>query len=320
METRVSYTLVGLFVISLSVAMLVGFFWLAAGNDSLDYDTYRVYTTDSVAGLSVNSAVRYKGVAVGTVTYIGLDSDNPEQVELRLNVERSTPIRTGTTATLVSQGITGLANVELSGGAGTEALVPSPDNPVPVIRSGPSLVTRLEDAFTNLSVILNQVLSDDNVDAFSNTLSSINVITGRWADNVNKLDRNLENIEVFTQALADNADELDNLVKNLDATLASTRQLAENVQPAVLQISDSAASVQVLAEDFRGTNTDLRRLLRTLSTQVSRWQDTTNPQLNNLLAEFSRLAASLQNFTRELNRNPQLFLQGRSQGRPGPGE
>lgn len=320
MESRVSYTLVGLFVIVLSGAVVVGLFWLAAGTDDREYYQYRVYTTDSVAGLSVNSAVRYKGVAVGSVTYIGLDPNDPEQVEMRLNIERHTPIREGTKATLVSQGITGLANVELSGGAHTEALIPSPENPIPVLDSDPSLVTRLEDAFTNLSRTLNRVLSDDNVNAFADTLANISVITGRWADNVNRVEENLDNVEIFTRALADNADELDVLIRNLSATLASTRTLAENVEPAVLQFTISAAAMEDLAVGLQSTNRDLQGLLSAARTQLSQWQDNTNPRLNNLLVELNRLATTVQQFTRDLDRNPRMFLQGRAQGRPGPGE
>jgi len=320
METRVSYTLVGLFVIILSGAIVVGLFWLAAGTDNQEFHTYRVYTTDSVAGLSANSAVRYKGVAVGQVTYIGLDPDNPEQVELLLNIQKGTPIREGTTATLVSQGITGLANVELSGGAGTEALVPTPENPAPVIDSDPSLVTRLEDAFNNFSRTLDRLLSDQNLDAFAGTLANIRDVTNRLAENDNLVERNLANLEVFTSALADSADQLEGLIENASVALASTRSLAEDVQPAMAQVVDSAAAIETMAESFRATSNRVDTLVAAARTQVSRWQDTTSPRVNNLLAELDRLAIALQQFTRELDRNPRMFLQGRSQSRPGPGE
>ena len=320
METRVSYTLVGLFVILLSGAIVVGLFWLAAGIDDTEFYTYRVYTTDSVAGLSANSAVRYKGVAVGRVTYIGLDPDNPEQVELLLDIQKGTPIREGTIATLVSQGITGLANVELSGGTGTEVLIPTVENPVPVIDSGPSLVTRLEDAFNNLSRTLDRVMSEQNIDAFGATLANIRDVTDRLAQNDNLVERNLANLETFTSALADSADEIEGLIQNASVTLASTRTLAEDIQPAMAQVIDSAAAIETMAQSFQTTSNSVDRLVASIGNQVGQWRDSTSPRVNNLLAELNRLATTLQQFTRELDRNPRMFLQGRSQGRPGPGE
>ncbi len=55
---------------------------------------------ESVAGLGVNSAVKYNGVNVGSVKKTSLNNQNPEQVRLLLQIEEHTPITEGTTATL----------------------------------------------------------------------------------------------------------------------------------------------------------------------------------------------------------------------------
>ena len=72
--------------------------------------------TESVAGLNLNAPVRYRGVDVGRVRKIALAPGNVEQVQLTLDIERGTPVKEDTVATLQTQGLTGIAFVELTAG------------------------------------------------------------------------------------------------------------------------------------------------------------------------------------------------------------
>ena len=74
METRASYFLVGLFVLSLIVGMFGFVVWLTRFELKDENIYYYVYFRGSVTGLSVGSTVRYRGVPIGTVTQIGIDS------------------------------------------------------------------------------------------------------------------------------------------------------------------------------------------------------------------------------------------------------
>jgi len=72
---------------------------------------------ESVAGLNVNAPVKYRGVDVGKVREIRLDPGIPGQVRLLFAIERGTAIKEDTAAMLKSQGLTGIAYVELDGGS-----------------------------------------------------------------------------------------------------------------------------------------------------------------------------------------------------------
>ena len=159
MESDVKYTLVGLFVIVLGATTLAVVAWLTSATDQRAYDLYRLYSIESVAGLNLNASVTYKGVAVGQVVSIRLDQQFPDWVELILRIERGTPIRKETTATLVAQGITGLAYVELSGGGESEPLRPTEEDPMPVIKSSPSLVAQVTSALQDFTVKLDRLRS-----------------------------------------------------------------------------------------------------------------------------------------------------------------
>ena len=113
-----NYPIVGLFVLVLGAALIAGVLWLASGGAlQTPYDLYQAIEDESVAGLNLNAPVKYNGVDVGKVRGIALDRANPERVRLVFAIERGTPIKVDTVAVLKTQGLTGIAYVELSGGA-----------------------------------------------------------------------------------------------------------------------------------------------------------------------------------------------------------
>jgi len=123
METKVNTALVGAFVLALGAALVAGVLWLAAGGGFQEKPTlYLALVGESVSGLNVNAPVKYRGVDVGRVRAIRLDPENPEQVRLLFAIDRGTPIKEDTEAVLKTQGLTGIAYVELDGG--TLALPP----------------------------------------------------------------------------------------------------------------------------------------------------------------------------------------------------
>ena len=87
METRASYLLVGSFVLLFFLG-LVGFaVWLSKAQFDAEVTRYDIFFTGSVTGLSDGSPVRYSGVRVGEVVYIGLDRDNPSRARAMVEVE-----------------------------------------------------------------------------------------------------------------------------------------------------------------------------------------------------------------------------------------
>jgi phospholipid/cholesterol/gamma-HCH transport system substrate-binding protein len=124
MEPKVNYILVGAFVVLLGAMILGAIFWLGKTDYRGIYDRYYVYTRESVAGLSVDSTVKYRGVDVGRVKQVILNPENTEEVRVTLDIVGGTPVKTDTQAVLVTQGLTGLVTLNLTGGS-REA--PSPD-------------------------------------------------------------------------------------------------------------------------------------------------------------------------------------------------
>ena len=304
MGGKVNYTLVGLFVLLLGSATVAAVLWLVARPSSVNYVTYVAHFSESVSGLNVKAAVKYRGVDVGQVRRIALDRDNPERVRILMDIEQGTPVKEDTKAILSTQGITGLAFVELTGGSReSPPLKTEPGQAYPEIKTGPSLLVRLDTAvttaltqlgdvatsFKGISVRLEQLLGGDNQQAIAATLKHLETVTGTLAGR------------------------MDDLTGNLEAVTRNTAEASAALPKLLAEAQRTAVSVNRTAKDLNTMVTEGRGEL----TQISR--DTLAP-LGPLLVELEQLVRTLGRFSGELERNPNLLLLGRPRPSPGPGE
>jgi phospholipid/cholesterol/gamma-HCH transport system substrate-binding protein len=201
MESKASYTLTGLFVVLLGIAMVVIAFWLSTGLSKMQYNTYIVYMNESVTGLNLNASVKYNGVDIGYVEHIELNPHDPTQVRLVLQIEEKVAVREDTRAILTSQGLTGVSFVNLKGGSATAPLLKAkPGARYPVIQAEPSLLFRLDTALRELSVSLTSLADEakdvfdlENRRAFKNSLKNIDMLTEKLVANTVQFDAILNN-------------------------------------------------------------------------------------------------------------------------------
>ncbi len=146
MESDKHYFLEGLFVIGFSVALAFFFIWLSRSGNKDDV-LYRIHFSESVSGLSMGDPVKYLGVPVGTVKALVIAADDPSKVQVDVSLQKDTPIKTDTKATLKLKGITGVFFIELGGStAKAKTLVSTtPAGQVPEIPAGKSSLNTLLD-------------------------------------------------------------------------------------------------------------------------------------------------------------------------------
>lgn len=186
MEKEANYTAVGAFVL-LVVAMGAAFvLWYSHTKDRHQYVHYEVYFEGSVSGLSEGGAVSYLGVNVGRVARIRLDPRDPQRVQVQVDLESSTPIATNTIARLRLQGVTGQLFIDLAQAPiGVRRIGPTiASERYPVIVSEPSELDQfmsdlpgLVIQVTDVANRLNRALSDQNLQALSEALTSIRTTT-----------------------------------------------------------------------------------------------------------------------------------------------
>ncbi|MBI1174751.1 MAG: MCE family protein [Sideroxydans sp.] len=293
MEEKVNFALVGAFVLVLSAALIGGVLWLSSGKSyRTAYDTYQTYMQDSVAGLNLNAPVRYRGVEVGRVRKITLAPDNVEQVQLTLAIERGTPVKVDTVAVLQTQGLTGLAFVELTGGSrDAPALTKQPGADYPVIKAGPSLMTRLDSAVTSLLTNLNK--TSENVNALLD------------ADNRRAVKNTLADLEKLSGTLAARSRLIDSSIADAAHTMKNTARLTDELTQLAPRIQRSADAFNHMAEQLGHAGAGASETL---------------PEIQQLVIQLRDLSGSLQRISGQLEQNPSMLLYGKPAAKRGPGE
>ena len=214
MEKRLSYIILGSFVLFLAGALAAFLFWLAKyGDKQVEYDYYKTYFTESVSGLSVESPVKLRGVEVGRVKKISINKNNSEEVEVLLEIEKDTPIKKDTVATLGSQGITGLKYIELKGGLKKSPLLKPDKNGIAVIKSKKSVISAIFDNSESITIKMANALDKINMLLNDKNMQNISNITDKLSSSITYMDKNKQK---FIQTLQNISLIRDDIRKNLD--------------------------------------------------------------------------------------------------------
>ncbi len=303
-----NYAVVGAFVLVLGAALVAVVLWLAAGGTwQRQYDLYLAIEDESVAGLNLNAPVKYNGVDVGKVRQIHLDPKNPQRVILMFAIERGTPMQEDTVAVLKTQGLTGIAYVELSGGAkGSPPLRATAGSPYPVIRTKPSLSARLENVLTSVltkldstSSNINAILSDENRLAFTHALADLATVA---------------------RTIAARKDAIDSGITYAERTFKNTAGATEQIGPAIDRITLAADAVAKMGDEVARTSVSAGKTVDTVGAGVKRFSAETLPEFDRLMGELSALTTSLRRLSEQTERDPRGLLFGHQPVPSGPGE
>lgn len=169
METDKRYFIAGLFIIVLTVGVALAFVWLS-GSERRDDVLYRIRFSESVSGLALGEIVKFRGVDVGTVKSMELDTTDARMVVVNVSLRKEAPVKTDTKAMLKLKGITGGVFIELSAGNNPKAealLGATAVGEIPVIASEKSSLTtamdqlpRVIEKFSGLEDQAKKVLND----------------------------------------------------------------------------------------------------------------------------------------------------------------
>lgn len=308
MGSRVSYTLVGLFVVMLAIGLVTAGLWFAGGlKHAGQFQRYSVYTTGSVAGLTPGALVTYKGIGVGKVVRIAIDRSNPKRVHVVLAVAQSAPVNTATRAAFKPRGLTGATSVELSGYAENAAPLSAPsDEPYPVIRSKQSPLTQLDEAVSESIGTLNQIGKQ-----FEDLLSEHNrqAVTAILAD-----------FARLTSTLATNSTHIEQILVSLDQIMQNSAQITHHIPKTLAQLEHSLQGLDHLSRSLDQTAASLTKLGRSGEMGINRAFRTTVPELKALFIEIRRTTGHLDRLVQKLERQPASLLRGTERRPPGPGE
>jgi phospholipid/cholesterol/gamma-HCH transport system substrate-binding protein len=307
METRAHHVIIGAFAIGIFLFAMGFVLWLSKSSIDREFAYYDIVFNEAVTGLSKGGTVQYNGIKVGEVAQLSLAKDDPRKVIARVRLDSGVPVKEDTRAKLGLQGVTGVAFIQLSGGAPSSPLLkPTPRNPVPVIPSEESALSKLlasgSDIITSANDLLlraNEVLSQENVDRISKTLENLEGVTGT-------VNAQREDLGAALRRLSDATGELKHTLVTLDSMATTTNDLMKNNARQVLESTRKALeSVDRVANETSSLIGDNRAAINEFSDQGLR-------QLGPAIVELRETLRSLKQVADRLSGSNSILL-GRDQ-------
>jgi phospholipid/cholesterol/gamma-HCH transport system substrate-binding protein len=246
------------------------------------------------------------------VTDVRIDQDNSELARVDLAIREGTPIRVDSRATLELQGIAGGVVVQISRGTKTAALL----EPESEIKAGPSaleqIVRRVPDLLTKIDEItnrMNDLLSDRNREAFSNSLANLEAITKQLSGEAGSAEGIMANASSAIQ-------ELDNAAKQFSALAI---ELQGTVKDTSGDVSKAARNFAAMSDSLNKTSRQLATVLDDNREPLKQFSATTLYETGELVSELRRLVASMTRISHQFEKDPARFLlNDRSTGVPTP--
>ena len=307
MENKAHAMAAGAFVLAIAALLALLATWLT--RDSGERNLFELSTLQTISGLQPQAAVKFRGVPVGKVEFIGFDHKIKGNVLIRISVDQGTPLTKATFATISSQGVTGLGFIQLEDkGGSTELLVVNDEDPSRIeLRPGllDKLLTKSEvilDQVEQASIKVNQLLGSDNQKVLMGSVAQM----GQAADSFNKLALKLDPFVASLPALGREASVT---MKSLKTTADDVSETASSVTATAARLNAKGGPIDKVAEGGAA-----------LAAAVETFGAATLPRVGEVAEETTRAMRQLRRTVNAVGDNPQSLIFGNGLPVPGPGE
>jgi phospholipid/cholesterol/gamma-HCH transport system substrate-binding protein len=319
MNNRVNYSLVGFLVLFAISAMVFFGYWLLRPSKEVEMKQYAIYFDESVLGLNLDAPVKYKGISVGKVSSLNINPKNSEQVEVLINVLKSTPIKSSTVAQLTSQGITGLSYINLSfGDDGSEPLKSKKGEAYPVIKTIPSLLIKLENTFGDVTLNLSEVLAGTKELLKKENQAEFSLVLKNSAIFMSKMNQVLDDETILN--LQQSIKNLNSATKKLDEMIPRVERLVDNSIAWEDGITASFASIMNSYLGIKESMNTFNKALKSGEFNLKEMSSDLLPTMNNTLLDLQNLIVKMQETLNKHERSPSDILFMQEQIKKGPGE
>lgn len=266
MSAKSSKFLIGLFVIGGTLLFAAIIIWVGAARILTKGSLYSVYFDESVQGLQVDSAIKYRGVAIGKVQQIKVAPDN-RLIEVVMKIDIENDLQKLTIATLKITGITGIVFIELDQLKSGD-LANSPKltfkSRYPVIPSRRSEISRF---MADANVIMQNIKDIDFKGLSSqvkNTTKAIEIFVEGKMDRVatetlevlseiHQLIGQAKN-EIAALKLQEKADQTDTMLKDIDK---KSKAITNALQDTSEHLRVTSENLQTLSDNLTRNPSDL---------------------------------------------------------------
>ena len=290
---------IGLFVVTV---LVVSFFLInyLRGEDIFNKEIELVSRYDEVEGLVASAPVYIKGYKAGKVSEVVYEPDT-DDFKVVCSVKKEFRIPADSKMTIYSVDIMGGKGVRIDLGNASE-LVTDGAYLVPSFAAG--LMDGLEDSLgpllakvgntldsLNITVAnVNRMLSDDNIDAVSRTISH--------------LERTMAEVKGVAAAVNGKSEELDSFVDNLASLSEKLGGIADAADSALVKADDIISAVS--PDDIAGVVSSFKSLLENMNDP-----DGTIGKLfvdNSMYDSIDSLLNDIDSLIRKIEENPKKYL------------
>ncbi len=343
METRANYVTVGLFTLIVLASAFAFIYWVARLDERTGLVPLNVRIAGSVTGLGEGSEVLFNGIKVGKVDRVAFDPQDPRIVYAITSVKSETPVRADTTASVGSQGLTGISYISLQGGTPSAPLLLTGEG-TPTIDAAPSAVGDILETVRTIAGRADRMMT--SLDDFMKEVRGPATASVKNVENFSgALARNSDKVEDFLNSAGETAKALNGLSARLDGTLTrvddilaavdpvKVRNSVENVEAFTRQLKDSTARIDgVLAKldgflgstdgkglseelkatlaDFRETSQVLRARVNEISVGLTRFSTQGLDDVRTLVQETRRSINRIEETVSDFEDNPQRIITG----------
>ncbi len=320
MNNRANYTLIGFLVLSGFFLMLAFGYWLLKPSNEQEVTKYIIYFNESVSGLNIDAPVKYKGVSVGKVLKLSINQADKTQVEVLVEILKTTPIATSTVAILTSQGITGLSYINLThdNTGSFEVLKKLPNDEYAVIKSAPSLLAKAENVLENMFLNINTTLQGLNSFLDDTNRANISKILKNSADVTQKLNASLD--ENTTKSLKQSVQNIEDLTKKFDEMMPKIEKLMSNSIEWQDKISTSFSSIATSYIGIQSAMAEFKSAIADGQIDIKSITSDTIPALNATLEDMQTLMQKTNELLHRYEQSPADMIFSSQEFKKAPGE
>lgn len=320
MEAKREQVLVGLFVVVATFLLVTTVFLLSGrvGEGDIKYHAY----FKNAGGMQPGREVRYEGgPAIGRVTKVQPDPQNPTRMRIDFSVKPSTPVKTDTEAAITStsplgENFLGLSNEKAKGPAAP------PDSAIKAKEY--NSFTDIGDVIAQLGPSAQNLIQNLNgrVEGLQETIDRINDLLN---------DRNRANVSASLAnvrgMLEEDRPALRTTLNNLSASSAKFTPLIDDLHKTLGKADDAISHIdEVIGEnrpDIHKSLLALRQTLasaNTLTDQLNSTVGNNAENLDDIIENLRQITANMKEFTDTIKRRPYTLIRSSNPKPHEPGQ
>ena len=309
MVTKAQKFRLGIFITVISILMIM-FLIMIAGTQILEKrDIYYIrYQNSSVTGLQIGGPVKYRGIGIGRVDEILIDPENITDIIVTTSVKSGTPIKGDMKASLIPIGITGLVQVEITGGTQEAELLESGSFILSGLSTLESISGKAEILANKFEILLNNlnnITNDENTKRLNNIIANVDTIIDV---NQNSISNTVSSLEAIT-------DDFEQIAENTKTLLIRLDEIMKSGKIEKIVTSTEKITSELAGSDLKQLMTDIHKLTVDANSAISHIDATHLESRQDLLDTIESLKETidyLNDFSRQISEDPSLLIRSRN--------